>query len=173
MNNINLITAIGKLLACKDLRKSFSQDPEALADEIGINEDERQYFIDIDISQLETQAKTLALKRFHEVRKLLPETTCRLGDKAYEYFRVYSEQYWPDSNNRHILDAHSFIKYLKHIKVFVCKDEYNRLIFASKHKKLSVHFLTRVRIRGQLRSAIQVICKISSKRYEWCLYLAL
>lgn len=173
MGNINIITAVGRLLSCKDLRKSFVKDPEALALELGVDEDERAYFIDIDIGQLEAQAKTLVSKRFHEIKKLLPETTCRLGDKAYEYFIDYSEQYWPDGSNRHTLDACTFIKYLRSTKVNICKEEYNRLIFKSRHKKLTVSFLTSVKIRGQLRSALQIICRFSSRRYEWYLYLSL
>lgn len=171
MPDINYVTAVGRLLTSENLRQSFANNPQSLALEMGVKEADCACFISMDTHQLEAQAKTLVSKRFHEVRKLLPETCRGLGDRGYRCFVDFSEQYWPHSHRRHLLDAQAFIAYLKNNGIEFCQSEYNRLLFASNRKKLSINILTRVKTGGRIRAAIQVICKISSKQYECCFYL--
>lgn len=171
MSSTDLVTAIGRLLSARHLREAYVQDPYALADKLEVDNDHRADFVMLNIEQLEAQAKTLLSKRFHEVHKLLPKTTCLLVGHAQEYFFDYAEQSWPEGSNRHRLDAEAFIDYLKRIKVNFCQEELNRLRFYSENKAFSVYFLKSIKIRGRLRRSIQVICKLWSRQYEWCLYL--
>ena len=106
-----MITAIGKLLSSCYKRKAFELNSHALAGVLNVNDDQRTGFLALDIARLEAQ----------------------------EYLFDYAEQYWPQGNNRHRLDANALVNYLMGINIIFCKDELNRFRFYSGNKTFSVH----------------------------------
>ncbi|MDH5355962.1 MAG: hypothetical protein OEY09_16080 [Gammaproteobacteria bacterium] len=168
---MDFITALGKLLSSSRLRELYKSDTESLANKFNINEAERSSFINLDITKIEAQAKTLLSKRFHEVVKILPGTTALLGELAHQQFINYSESFWPEGVDRHLLDATSFIQYLKRNHICFCKAEYNKVKFNLKRKKLSIHYLSSVEINGRARKAIQVIYQKSRSLNELYFFL--
>lgn len=110
---MNLVTAIGNLLANRELRADFRQDPARIAAEMGLAEREQESLLALDTEDLERQAKALLAKRWHTTCELIPETISNLGDQARGLFWFYANQDWPGGHRRHAIDAREFLKFLR------------------------------------------------------------
>ena len=117
MAEIDLVTAIGKLLSDRELRAQFARDPADAAQQFGLSAHDARSLAAVELADLERQAEGLIAKRLHEVRKLLPETMQSLGDEGAELFRYYALTIWPTGHRRHALDADGFLRFLAQNKI--------------------------------------------------------
>jgi hypothetical protein len=113
LKNIDLVTAIGRLLHNRQLRIEFEHAPEAVAIRLGLTDADSETFVRLDIGGIARQAEGLLSKRWHEVADLIPETTKELGREGRDLFRFYASNSWPAGHRRHYVDAFNFLKFLK------------------------------------------------------------
>lgn len=110
---IDFLTALARLLSSQTLRDEFAESPEFVAKHLRVDTNSIPAFLAIDHAQLEEQAETLLVKRWHEVCELAPESTAALGDQGLETFRYFATNEWPTTHRRHPIDAYRFLLFLK------------------------------------------------------------
>ena len=108
----DFVTALARLLSDPSLRLQFCEEPEHVARQIGVAQEDWHSFVSISPEQLNRQAETLLNKRWHEVRRLVPKTIEMLGSEAVDLFRFYATKEWPQGHRRHSVDAHRFLRFL-------------------------------------------------------------
>ena len=79
MAQLDLTTALARLLSDASLRQAYRQDRRGTAERLAVRAADRSGFLSLDPGLLDRQAETLLNKRLHEVRRLLPETFTRMG----------------------------------------------------------------------------------------------
>src|SRR5437868_139204 len=102
MSEISFTTALGRLLADRALRELFTRDRGECMRRLSIDANDAPIFMALDAAQLQAQADTLAQKRLHEVRRLLPMTFARLEDAAAGVFDAYAQDVWPEGHTRYV-----------------------------------------------------------------------
>ena len=142
MNNIDLTTALARLLSSESLRRVFAGSPHEAARRIDLRNADLEAFLAIDRFDLDLQASGLISKRRHEVSRLLARTVTQLGDEFGRLFWNYATHYWPTGHQRHLTDAVEFCRYLDaHDIRAVDRSEFNRLDFAVSKERFSIRLV--------------------------------
>ena len=155
---IDLTTALGRLLRDTSLRDSFSRDPHAVAVEIGIRDCDYKTFVELSSVEIEHQSLTLLQKRFHEIQKLAPLTCGLVGTRAWGSFISHASAYWPEGHNRHVLDALGFCERISGR----CRSELNRLQFALRKRRFAIHAVKNFKIGARERAALQILRRLDN-----------
>ena len=139
---MDLITATGRLLRDGRLRAAFALAPSAVVGELGVREADQSLLLAIAPADLEAQALVLLRKRFGAVRRLLPITCERVGEKAWPLFSKWAREGWPDGEAAGWRDADEYAQRLAvgHPDV-VCRPEWNRVRFALGSRRLALHWV--------------------------------
>ena len=111
MTNINLTTALTRLLSDTQLRSAYGIDRYRVAREMSIAQCDLEAFVALNLRDLEQQAQCLIDKRYYEVARLLPQTVKRLGSDAQVLF-VKHASFWPVGHRRHFIDAIEYCGYV-------------------------------------------------------------
>ena len=159
MKTVSLTTALGRLLADTDLRRQFINDPERVAEEMAIREEDRSALLALDVNELDRQAETLIDKRFHEVCGIIPRTIARLGCKVHAIFHRFATNFWPTSHRRHQEDALEFLDFLisDQQSQLVCRSEYNWMKFRLGRRRIALHLVSDLVVGKRRRRAIQFL----------------
>lgn len=157
MSQRDAIEALGLLLRDRALRKRFASDQSAVVKELGVASDQATFLCELNVQQLDAQARSLIRKRQAEVARLVPETWLRLGPEAHLQFRQYADQSpWPEGHRRHVIDADRFCTFLQnrgapeHLK-----SEHHPVAFLAGNRPFSVKILTDLMVGEKERWAIQ------------------
>jgi len=171
MPQIDLDTAIGRLLTDPELRKSFRRNSAITAEQIELNQSDRLAFMALNTEQIEAKAQTLIRKRFHEIKQLLPYTLERMGKEGRVHFLEYAFANWPTGHRRHFYDALEFCKYLINYRIPVNTAEYYRIRFLATRRRFAVYFVKDMFVRGRFRRGFQILfCKSGQPReYALCI----
>jgi hypothetical protein len=165
LSEVDLTTALGRLLTDRKLRQIFLHDQLQCARLISIRNTDKEAFIALDPVGLEVQAHTLLRKRLHEVSRLLTKTFELLGAQAEKLFFAYAQTFWPEHHTRHLEDAVFFCRYLiRQGRRELYRPEYNRLRFVLEERKLSIHFVRKIWIRRKLCPAVQILQRSQNGR---------
>jgi hypothetical protein len=148
---IDFTTALARLLGNAALREKFATDPSAVAEQMGIRDEDRASLIALPSAELEFQAGTLLRKRFHEARKLAPKTFSQLGQESWNRFKNYADSHWPEGHQRHVLDALAFCEHLQ----TPSNSERNRLHFIASRRRLMLRWTTD--LPGTANLALQIL----------------
>ena len=147
------------------------KDPAETARQLSIDNHDLTTFLSMDFDRLQAQAQTLLNKRFHEVTRIIPETTGRLGTEGKALFHAYALTYWPKGHTRHLSDALEFCNYLfKHAGPRPCRAELHRLRFGSSHRRLALHLVGDFVVDGRPRRALQILYRTrdgSPRQVAW------
>ena len=135
---IDLVEALSKLLTDHSLRQSFYESPADLADRLNLKSESKASFLDLDHAQLESQARILIGKRWHEVCRLLPKTIKALGEQGREAFDFFANQYWPTGHQRHFLDALEFCEFVESNDLGKCNRQETKRLQLRLRKQESV-----------------------------------
>lgn len=108
----HLVNAIARLLSSHELRDQFEKSPESVAQQLNLAQQDWNAFVSLDPDQLRRQSNSLLNKRWHEIRRLVPQTISELGDQAVEVFQFYATNDWPVGHRRHPVDALRFLQFL-------------------------------------------------------------
>lgn len=170
MHGIDFMTALSRLLSNASLRHRHRQDPIQAAGLLSIRAEDRDALIALDPDQLDAQAHTLLTKRLGAARRMVPELFDENAEETANQFLAYAETFWPTGHNRHHEDALNFCSYLSRQEGN--KAEHNRLRFQAGQRRFAVHFVSAVVIRGQVRRAVQILCRFPVRTREFRLYLS-
>jgi hypothetical protein len=142
VNGIDLITATGRLLRDGRLRDAFAVAPATVVGALGVREADQSLLLAIAPADLEAQALVLLRKRFGAVRRLLPITCARVGEKAWPLFSKWAREGWPDGEAAGLRDADEYAQRLAvgHPDV-ICRPEWNRVRFALGSHRLALHWV--------------------------------
>jgi hypothetical protein len=156
----DLTRAIARLLVDEELRR----DPVAAAERLGIPELAR-----LDPAQLEAQARTLLRKRFHEVRKLVPQTIANLGPQAACRFEEFAHGFWPTGHRRHLQDA---LRFCEALGSQANRAETHRVRFALGPGRMALYVVSDLLLLGRRRRALQILFRGRRIR-EWAVFFRL
>ncbi|MDB6108675.1 MAG: hypothetical protein JWR69_425 [Pedosphaera sp.] len=175
MKEIDLITALGRLLRDGALRDAFAADPSAMVNRLAVRMADRAALTTIPFADLELQAKVLLRKRFDILPRFIPATLTQLGTEAWARFQEYGRNLWPEGQHHEILDAQGFCHYCSRtIPQAICQSELNRLSFALGNHRLALHYVRDLRIRNRMRRGLQIFFRLNANRWrETVLYPAL
>jgi hypothetical protein len=149
VGEVDLITALGQLLADRHLRAAFERDPDTVALRLRVKAQDRALFNRLDPHELEVQARTLLRKRLHEVRQLLPMTARHLASTFNAAFLEYAETRWPQGHRRGLV---------------VCRSEANRARFEAARARLRIGLVPNPPVRGGPSTALQVLYRGRRRR---------
>jgi len=111
---VDVVTALGRLLSSGPERRAFAEDRQVWLEPLGLEEPgERELFLELELGELEAQARVLIEKRAGEVAERLPRTRARLGQEFAPLFARFSELGWPRGHLRHLYDALGFLHWLR------------------------------------------------------------
>ena len=110
---LELETALGRLLSDPDARAAHRADPEAWCAAAGGASSAREVLCELDPDELAVQAQVLLDKRRGEVVERIPRTAARLGDELAPLFQRYAPATWPRGHLRHLHDALGFLRFLQ------------------------------------------------------------
>jgi hypothetical protein len=175
LNEIDLITALGRLLHDGPLRDAFAQQPLRVVEQLGVRAADRPALIAISFADLEYQAKILLRKRFDLVKRFVPSTIAKLGEQGWPHFFAYARIYWPEGPDKELSDAAEFCRYCTRKNVIsISRIELNRLNFALDKRRFQVHLVCDLPARNCSRWKLQIFMRRSSKRWsEALLFLGL
>ncbi len=158
MAQLDLTTALARLLSDASLREAYRQDRRGTAARLAVRAADRSGFLSLDPGLLDRQADTLLNKRLHEVRRLLPETFTRMGAEAPSLFRTYAQTRWPVGHMRHLDDAVAFCRHLiANGTGKVNRAELNRMRFVLRRQHLAVHLVPDLMMAGHPRPGVQLL----------------
>ncbi|MFM8469789.1 MAG: hypothetical protein ACKODH_07450 [Limisphaerales bacterium] len=160
MDEIDFSTALARLLSDTGLRERFARDSAAVAAQLRVQPPDRDAFVALSTTELETQARILLRKRFKAVSYLIPATMDRLGPTAWTCFLEHARCCWPQGANMEVEDTRQFCAHLA-VKqpAALCQSELNRLRFHLSSQRWAVRWVRDLRVRGQLRRAFQVFVR--------------
>lgn len=161
---MDLPTALAQLLTDPNLRKWFRSDRPSLLDQLAVNHTARKTLELMDGEDLEAQAQALLAKRFHEVRRLIPQTIHRLGSLGRTAFFDYASEHWPTGHRRHWIDAREFLRWtMERNPCCVSRAESNWVQFVTSTKRLEIRFTRDLMIRGRRCRAIQLFTRFRNE----------
>ena len=167
MAEIDFITALGRLLRDGDLRDAFASQPDSVAARLDLRPDDRPAFRQLVPKDVEFQARILLRKRFDLVRRFLPDTAGRLGEKAWPLFLEYARVNWPAEPRVALRDAFQFCQRLREQQPsLVCQSEWNRLRFALSERNFAIHGQLRAEGDGIARPRVQIFYRDRSRRWR-------
>jgi hypothetical protein len=101
--------ALARLYTDDGLRARFFADPRSVGAELRLEESEAERLAATDRERIELFAETLRLKRFGEVRGLLPRSLAALGeDELRARFLNFAREFVPEGVYKHHADALAF-----------------------------------------------------------------
>ncbi len=105
--------ALARLYTDDRLRARFFAEPERVAVEIGLAPEDAERLLAVDRSRIELFAESLRIKRFGEVRRLVPRTLAAIGEEALrERFFEFARDFTPEGVHKHHADALAFAAHL-------------------------------------------------------------
>lgn len=105
--------ALARLYTDDRLRASFFADPERVAAAIGLAPEDAARLLAVDRTRIERFAESLKIKRFGEVRRLVPRMLAALGEEALrERFFAFTSGFTPEGVHKHHADALAFAAHL-------------------------------------------------------------
>jgi len=172
---IDFTIALARLLRDGVLRDRFAVDPEAVLQEMDVEEDERESLRQLPAQDLEYQAEILIRKRFDKVRGLLPSTDAHLGLDAFSLFLKYARTTWPEEGSHGWKDAEDFLLFLqKHRPESVSRSDERRVMFLKGQRVWEMHWGDDLWIRGRSRRGLQILRRTRHGSFrEWAVYLGL
>jgi len=147
--------ALARLLRDGALRDSFVRDRAVAIASLGVNSDDGAALAQLDAEALEFQARVLLRKRFVSLRRFLPTTLARLGDRAWPTFAAFARMHWHGSAAQ---DAAAFCPHLTPGEANV--REWRRAEFIVSNRRFSASIL------GDAR-AVQVLVRTRAGTREW------
>jgi len=164
---IDFITALGRLLRDGNLRDAYAAQPDTVAARLDLRPEDRPAFRQLVPEDVEFQARILLRKRFDLVRRFLPDTERRLGEKAWPLFLDYARVNWPAEPRVVLRDAFQFCQRLREQQPsLVCQSEWNRLRFALSEKSFAIHWQLRGEAGGTVRPRVQIFYRGRSRRWR-------
>src|SRR5579863_4742358 len=143
---VDLTTALGRLLADPALRAELRRDPETVARTLDADVGALR---DLEVGDLDEQARTLIEKRFGEVSRRSPLTVSLLGARARALFWEHAISFWPEGHRRHSEDAAAFVHYLQERKLPHSRAELHRLRFSLETGLWSLRFVADAWVGGR------------------------
>ena len=111
---LDVVTALGRLLSRAAERRRFAEDRQAWLEALDLADpSERELLLELDLGELEAQARVLIEKRAGEVAERLPRTRARLGEEFAPLLARFCELGWPRGHLRHLHDALGFLHWLR------------------------------------------------------------
>ncbi|WP_417376337.1 hypothetical protein [Gimesia maris] len=158
MNAPDTVRILALLLHNQSLRDQLRTSPSAFIATQGLSDEAAQVMALLDCDQLDRQAEALLSKRRFQVARIIPETWHSLGSTAAAQFQNYMEQTtWPETHQKHELDAQRFCEYLRQQKIpGYLKSEHNWLNFHLHHRWFRIHWVTDLVIGQKRFGGIQV-----------------
>lgn len=177
MNAHDTVRMLALLLHNRSLRDQLRTNPSAFIASQGLSEEAAQVMTSLDCNQLDRQAEALLRKRRFQVAQIIPQTWHSLGSSAAEQFQNYMEQTtWPETHQKHELDAQHFCEYLQQQKISgYLKSEHNWLNFRLHQHWFQIHWVTDLVIGQQRFRGIQVFSRNPSGaplQQAFCLWRA-
>jgi hypothetical protein len=167
---IDFITAFGRLLRDGALRDAFAADPDAVVQQIGLQERDRPVFMQLRPADLEFQARILLRKRFEVLRPTLPRTYRNLGGNAWVEFQRYARTGGAAGKD----EAIAFCQHLRQVRPeALCLVEVNRCAFVHGPRRVAVHFVLAPIGGDRRRPGVQVFLRRRPDRWhEWLVYFS-
>jgi len=107
--------ALARLFTDAAARDQLRKDPGAAATAWNLSSEELQLLERIEPRQVEFFARSLRVKRFNEVIRLLPRTHQALGKEYAELFHCFALTGVPSGLHKHRQDAIDFARYLEQV----------------------------------------------------------
>lgn len=168
MADADFISALGQLLHHGELRDAFAADPAAVAASLNLQGADRARFMQLDLEDIEFQARVLLRKRFDLVRHALPLTCGRLQGNAWATFERYARPHGPSGPDALAQDCGGFCSYLFTTAPESLEPvEWNRAKFATARRRSAVHWLRRLPVRGRSRAGLQIFFSTRRRAHEW------
>jgi hypothetical protein len=160
VTNINLTTALTRLLSDTQLRSAYGIDRYRVAREMSIAQCDFEAFVALDMRDLEQQAQCLIDKRYYEVARLLPQTVKRLGSDAQHLF-VKHASFWPVGHRRHLIDAIEYCRYVnsRHPEKIV-QAELTWLRFQVSNRWLAIYRIVDVDSHGKKNKSVHLFVRM-------------
>ena len=160
MNEIDTITALGRLLRDGRLRDAFAADPAAVSERLAVRSADRAALAGLAISGLEAQARTLLRKRFDALSHFIPATLARLRADGWRQFQEYARNYWPIGATWEMQDACAFCEYCRvACPAAFSRAEHNRLRFVLGDRTWAMHFTADLPQCIGLRPGLQILIR--------------
>ncbi|MCP4945374.1 MAG: hypothetical protein GY924_25795 [Planctomycetaceae bacterium] len=142
MKKHDAVEVMALLLREHELRTRFANDRKKVISEMGVNPEDQGFLLSLNLEQLESQAKSLVIKRRAEVLRFTPNTWSRLGTNAKSSFQQYVDNSsWPRGYRRHLFDALCFCQFLKdRNQVGYVRSEHHWLSFLATNRCFSLCF---------------------------------
>src|SRR5437868_1509450 len=86
VDQIDFVTAFGRLLRDGSLRDAYAQDPLRTTECLGMRAEDRPALLGLNPEHLELQAEVLLRKRFDALSRLIPRTIENAGERAWPLF---------------------------------------------------------------------------------------
>jgi hypothetical protein len=170
---IDFITAFGRLLRDGRLRDAFVASPQAAADLVQLRPSGHSLWLQLEPSDVESQADVLLQKRMDLVKFIVPQTSRRLGETLWSVFQQYGRINWPTGRSEKIYDTFLFCRYLKEQQSkAVVASEWNRMNFALSKRRAALFYLQMPTARNKSRHGFQFFLRGRNQRWrEFFFYL--
>ncbi|MEO6036632.1 MAG: hypothetical protein ABIQ35_15385 [Verrucomicrobiota bacterium] len=166
MSAIDFITAFGQLLRDGSLRDAFAANPQMVAAQMNLRNDDLPALLQLIPEDLEFQARVLLSKRLDVVRRIVPETCRRLAATEWPAFHAYARSHWPNEADAIGRDAHNFCRHLKQANLqSICQAEWNRLEFAFSERRFAIHHVERRITDNKSKTSFQIFLR--TRRPRW------
>ncbi len=172
MAEIDLITALGRMLGNGIWRDRFAEDPHALAEQFRLRESDREAFTKLRVEDLEFQARILLRKRYALLRHFFPHTCKLIGSTAAHEFESYARTPESGVQPKPSKEALSFCEHVRSASPErVCGMELNRLRFEHGTRKIAWHFVWIPNPSPARRPGMQILVRQrQGTSREWLLY---
>jgi hypothetical protein len=101
--------ALARLYTDDRLRERFFAAPGETAAAMGLAPADAARVVDVDRGQVEAFAESLKIKRYGEVRDLVPRARAAIGEEALrERFLAFASAFLPSGVHKHAADALAF-----------------------------------------------------------------
>jgi hypothetical protein len=120
---MDVVSALAKLLACRQLRQQFTRGAANVAERLCEDAADREVLLALDPTELNRQAALLLHKRVREVSRVVPATMAG----RYDQFIAYAQGHWPSGHHRHLQDGYDFLTELSNNGHRVCLKEIKKL----------------------------------------------
>jgi len=167
LSQIDFVTALGRLLHDVRLREAFREDRARTVEALNVCATDCQAVLRLTPDEVEFQARVLLRKRLNAIRRWIPVTCERLGDRLWATFVDYSNRKSTLSDGTK--DACCFAEYVAAaVSAAGCSSEVNRLHFATGRSRFCLRFTQdagAVMFGGR---AVQIFVRWSSRCWrEW------
>jgi hypothetical protein len=174
VQEIDFITAFGRLLRDGNLRDTFAANPQAAAMQIHLRRPDFPAWQQLVPADVEFQADVLLRKRLELVKQFAPDTCRQPGEKLWPIFRKYARIYWPPEGCAKILDTFQFCRHLRETSFeAVTASEWNRLAFALSRRRVAIHWV-KLPVKKTSRRGVQLFLRGPGRRWrEFFFYFSL